>query len=93
MKRREFLKVSVLASAAVAGTPLPSVAGDEKPRVRRYQEIGKTGLKMSDISRHPLCQPAAVAFLVPGALPARGAPRRGLHPLTAQDPEGRRQVH
>lgn len=50
MKRREFLKVSVLASAAVAGTPLPSVAGDDKPRVRKYQEIGRTGLKMSDIS-------------------------------------------
>jgi len=50
MKRRDFLKTSALISAALAASPLKAVAAQNKPSVKRYQEIGKTGLKMSDIS-------------------------------------------
>jgi predicted aldo/keto reductase-like oxidoreductase len=54
MKRREFLKSTALAAAAIAGSPLHTAYSVEKssgkPTVQRYQEIGKTGLKMSDIS-------------------------------------------
>lgn len=50
MKRRDFLKASVLATAALAGKPLAAGAEEEKPKVRKYNEIGRTGLKMSDIS-------------------------------------------
>jgi predicted aldo/keto reductase-like oxidoreductase len=50
MNRRDFLKTSAAASAALAGSPLQAAAGTEKPMIRRYQGIGKTGLKMSDIS-------------------------------------------
>jgi predicted aldo/keto reductase-like oxidoreductase len=51
MKRRDFLKTSAVATAALAAAPLPShAAKKEKPVVKRYQKIGKTGLKMSDIS-------------------------------------------
>ncbi len=51
MKRRDFLKTSAVTAAAIAAGPLAAqTAEKEKPKVRRYQEIGKTGLKMSDIS-------------------------------------------
>jgi predicted aldo/keto reductase-like oxidoreductase len=55
MKRRDFLKASVIATAAVAGTPITADSKAEQPKtgqptIKRYQEIGKTGLKMSDIS-------------------------------------------
>lgn len=50
MERRDFLKTSALISAALAASPLEAVAAKDKPTVKRYQEIGKTGLKMSDIS-------------------------------------------
>ena len=50
MKRRDFLKTSVVASAVFAAAPLQVEAGNNKPSVKRYREIGKTGLKMSDIS-------------------------------------------
>jgi hypothetical protein len=53
MKRRDFLKASALATAAIASSPLSAEPGTEpskKPIVKRYTEIGKTGLKMSDIS-------------------------------------------
>jgi predicted aldo/keto reductase-like oxidoreductase len=51
MKRRDFLKTSAVATAVfVTGPPKAQSAEREKPKVRRYQEIGKTGLKMSDIS-------------------------------------------
>ncbi len=50
MKRRDFLKASLLTTAAIAGAPLAAEAQELKPRVKKYQEIGKTGLKMSDIS-------------------------------------------
>ncbi len=50
MNRRDFLKTSAAATAAFAGAPLRAAANTEKPMIRRYQEIGKTGLKMSDIS-------------------------------------------
>ena len=50
MKRREFLKASVIATAALAGKPLAAETTKEKPKVKKYNEIGKTGLKMSDIS-------------------------------------------
>lgn len=49
MKRRDFIKTSI-ASAAVLSTPLQAEALHSKPVVKRYEEIGKTGLKMSDIS-------------------------------------------
>ena len=52
MKRREFLKTSALAAAAAA-LPLKAKASEEttKPTgIREYREIGKTGMKMSDIS-------------------------------------------
>ena len=50
MNRRDFLKTSAVATAALAGSPLQAAAGAQKPSIRRYREIGKTGLKMSDIS-------------------------------------------
>lgn len=51
MKRRDFLKTSALATAAMAATPFRvGAAKKEKAIVRRYKEIGTTGLKMSDIS-------------------------------------------
>lgn len=51
MKRRDFLKATAAASLTLAASQLGvSAAKDEKPVVRRYQEIGKTGIRMSDIS-------------------------------------------
>jgi predicted aldo/keto reductase-like oxidoreductase len=50
MKRRDFLKTSAIATAAIAFSPLNVSAAKEKPTIKRYNEIGKTGLKMSDIS-------------------------------------------
>ncbi|UCH80317.1 MAG: aldo/keto reductase [Nitrospiraceae bacterium] len=55
MKRRDFLKASVAATAALASHPIhaeaePITAKSEKAAVKTYTEIGKTGLKMSDIS-------------------------------------------
>jgi predicted aldo/keto reductase-like oxidoreductase len=50
MKRRDFLKTSVFATAALTATPLTLQAKTEKPKVKQYKQIGKTGLKMSDIS-------------------------------------------
>ncbi|TAN41283.1 MAG: twin-arginine translocation signal domain-containing protein [Nitrospirae bacterium] len=54
MNRRDFLKTSALAAAAVAAAPLTTESAPEpsagKPSVKSYREIGKTGLKMSDIS-------------------------------------------
>ena len=55
MKRRDFLKASLVATAAVAGTPLTVQSESEKPKtgkphIKKYVEIGKTGLRMSDIS-------------------------------------------
>ncbi len=51
MKRRDFLKSSALiGGAAVFGAPPNSGAASEKATIQKYKEIGKTGLKMSDIS-------------------------------------------
>lgn len=50
MDRRDFLKTTALASAALAASPLHAETPVDKPMVRSYREIGKTGLKMSDIS-------------------------------------------
>ncbi len=50
MKRRDFLKTTALTTAAIAASPFCASSGTDKPSVQRYQEIGKTGLKMSDIS-------------------------------------------
>jgi aryl-alcohol dehydrogenase-like predicted oxidoreductase len=50
MKRRDFLKTSAAAAAVVAVSPLKAKAESKKPTVQKYEEIGKTGLKMSDIS-------------------------------------------
>ena len=50
MKRRDFLKSSALISGtAVFGIPSYSNAVDGKATIEKYKEIGKTGLKMSDI--------------------------------------------
>jgi predicted aldo/keto reductase-like oxidoreductase len=50
MRRRDFLKTSA-AVAAIAASPLKVRAARKiKPVVKRYEEIGKTGIKMSDIS-------------------------------------------
>jgi len=51
MNRREFLKSSLLiGGTAVLGSTKSSHADTEKATIQVYNEIGKTGLKMSDIS-------------------------------------------
>ena len=50
MKRRDFLKVAALTAAAVTAPPLYAETVADRPSVKSYREIGKTGLKMSDIS-------------------------------------------
>ncbi len=50
MNRRDFLKTSALATAAVASTPIQAKPSTGKAVIQRYQQIGKTGLRMSDIS-------------------------------------------
>ncbi|TAN39630.1 MAG: twin-arginine translocation signal domain-containing protein [Nitrospirae bacterium] len=50
MKRRDFLKAAGLTAASVAAAPLRAQAAEDKPAVRSYRPIGRTGLKMSDIS-------------------------------------------
>lgn len=50
MKRRDFLKVAALTAAAMTTSPLYAETVTEIPSVKSYSEIGKTGLKMSDIS-------------------------------------------
>jgi predicted aldo/keto reductase-like oxidoreductase len=67
MKRRDFLKASVLATAALTSTPLTAQAKTEKPKVKRYQEIGKTGLRMSDISYGTGRLPSASMILRDGS--------------------------
>ncbi len=49
--RREFLKTGVLAGVGVSILPLAANAALEAaPQVRRYSTLGRTGLKISDIS-------------------------------------------
>ena len=51
--RREFLKRGVLAGVGVSILPLAGSAGasiEAAPQIRRYSPLGKTGLKISDIS-------------------------------------------
>ncbi|MGO9380127.1 MAG: aldo/keto reductase [Dissulfurispiraceae bacterium] len=50
MKRRDFLKVAALTAAAMTAPPLYAETVTESASVKSYREIGKTGLKMSDIS-------------------------------------------
>ena len=50
MKRRDFLKAAAFTAAAVTVPPLHGEAASDTPSVKSYREIGKTGLKMSDIS-------------------------------------------
>jgi len=50
MKRRDFLKVAAVTAAAAIAPPLQAETGAQTPTVKSYREIGKTGLKMSDIS-------------------------------------------
>ncbi len=50
MKRRDFLKASAVVTAAIVSSPFELHAGSKKPVVRKYRRLGKTGLKMSDIS-------------------------------------------
>jgi uncharacterized protein len=49
MKRREFLKASTLATTALAGAPFTAAASDEESKIKAYRDLGKTGLKMSDL--------------------------------------------
>jgi uncharacterized protein len=49
MKRREFLKASTLATTALASTPFAAAATGDEPKIRAYRDLGKTGLKMSDL--------------------------------------------
>ena len=51
--RREFLKTGVLAGVGVSILPLAGAASasiEATPQVRRYSTLGRTGLKISDIS-------------------------------------------
>ena len=51
--RREFLKRGVMAGVGVSLMPVAAVAGasvDAAARVRRYSPLGRTGMKISDIS-------------------------------------------
>jgi hypothetical protein len=51
--RREFLKTGVLAGVGVSILPLAGAANaslEATPQVRRYSTLGRTGLKISDIS-------------------------------------------
>lgn len=50
MKRREFLKIAAVTAATVTVPPLHAETVSDTPTVKSYREIGKTGLKMSDIS-------------------------------------------
>lgn len=50
MNRREFLKTSIIAGTSIVSLPLRADTKDTKPTVRAYRPLGKTGLKMSDIS-------------------------------------------
>lgn len=50
MNRRDFMKTSALVTAALAASPMKAGGAQEKTAVKRYRKIGKTGMKMSDIS-------------------------------------------
>jgi len=50
MNRRDFLKAAAIATATAAARPLSAETVQNAPSVKSYREIGKTGLKMSDIS-------------------------------------------
>jgi len=51
MKRRDFLKASLITGASIAGSrSLTASAEPDKPKIKKYNEIGRTGLRMSDIS-------------------------------------------
>jgi hypothetical protein len=52
MNRRDFLKVAAIttATATAAASPLHAETTADTPSVKSYRAIGKTGLKMSDIS-------------------------------------------
>lgn len=56
MNRRDFLKTGTLAAAASGLTATGLTAGateaqaEEPPRIKRYQQVGKTSMKISDIS-------------------------------------------
>jgi len=47
--RRELLKAGAVGAAGLLG-PGAAVAADSEPRVRRYAALGRTGMKISDIS-------------------------------------------
>ncbi|MBF0630610.1 MAG: aldo/keto reductase [Magnetococcales bacterium] len=51
MKRREFIQSSALAATAmVLGAPAHAEETPARADVRRFRDLGKTGIKMSDIS-------------------------------------------
>ena len=64
MKRREFIKSSVLIpTAAGLAAAAPTAAAAEKARVRRYGKLGNTDLEISDISMGTGKAPAASLVL------------------------------
>lgn len=50
MNRREFLKSSLVAGATILPGAKITEAATDTPRIKSYRPIGKTGLRMSDIS-------------------------------------------
>lgn len=51
MNRRDFLKVAAFTTTTAAAAPdLHAETTPDAPSVKSYRAIGKTGLKMSDIS-------------------------------------------
>jgi predicted aldo/keto reductase-like oxidoreductase len=63
MKRREFIKSSAVLPAAVMATAAPLEARPEKARVASYRQLGRTGIRMSDISCGTGRLPSASLFL------------------------------
>jgi len=51
MNRRDFIKTTALAGTSMITLPIQAMAEtDKRPEVKSYRSLGKTGLKMSDIS-------------------------------------------
>lgn len=49
-RRRDVLKAGVAAGVGLGTAPLVAAAAEKKPEVRAYRTLGRTGMKVSDIS-------------------------------------------
>lgn len=49
LRRREFLEASVVGAVSLLGA-VGATSSDAPPKVRRYKPLGRTGMKISDIS-------------------------------------------